>query len=792
LIHAEKEMDALKILFDQKVQKTEQLLELESNRPKMEALKERINHYEYCLIHFKDLIDREKEILSTQSKKDIALNIKIEQVNALKLELEKIGKTLENVAIEHGKIEHFQIEQSDYEHLMELLDNQAILSKKEALQIKIKAELLRLHQEKMKFEKMELEFKNLISDIKKELSTFNAWADVQSWYVKHESIKKQLDTLYEQEIVLKQRTQRVIDKMPDLVHHELCNKFNYAQLLGTGDFILTLTQQEFDNQSNIKIYQTRLEQLLVQSKLAEFKTQLSDGAACPLCGSLEHPHVMHIDSVEQEIAEIKASIIYNENENNWIRDTLNKFDLAKLELANIDQQASDIREKIEIQQEEETKHLSRFTWLTFSPENRALFDQAQQAMQAKQKELSRLENQLIDLEQNLSKSRERYEIGKEHLNNNETEIKILKSLQNGLKSKIRIVDLNAIDWTIDLAREHWQKVKSHIDQTLEQYQNLNQKIQEIHISLASSESERISLERALAELKTEHSNIQSRFLHIVLQSPFSSIEEIEEVLSSNLNLVELRSDLLLFENEHFSLLKDLTTIEQNLNGRTFDVKQYTDLKQNSINQKKVVDQLNNQIIQEETLFKSLTEQWEIKRELLLTHDYLENRKTNLKTMLNLFKSSGFVNYISSVYLQHLCEAANVRFHQLSRQQLRLEVSENNSFQVRDFLNEGRLRSVKTLSGGQIFQASLCLALAMAESVPQQSKANQNFFFLDEGFGSQDKESLRIVFESLKALRQENRVVGIISHVEDLQQEIDTYLIINNDVENGSRVRGSWE
>jgi exonuclease SbcC len=170
---------------------------------------------------------------------------------------------------------------------------------------------------------------------------------------------------------------------------------------------------------------------------------------------------------------------------------------------------------------------------------------------------------------------------------------------------------------------------------------------------------------------------------------------------------------------------------------------------------------------------------------------LENRKENLKTMLNLFKSSGFVNYISSVYLQQLCEAANERFHKLTRQQLRLEVTENNTFQVRDYLNEGRVRSVKTLSGGQTFQASLCLALALAESIPQQSKAQQNFFFLDEGFGSQDKESLRIVFESLKALRQENRIVGVISHVEELQQEIDSYLTITNDPEQGSLVRMSW-
>jgi exonuclease SbcC len=100
--------------------------------------------------------------------------------------------------------------------------------------------------------------------------------------------------------------------------------------------------------------------------------------------------------------------------------------------------------------------------------------------------------------------------------------------------------------------------------------------------------------------------------------------------------------------------------------------------------------------------------------------------------------------------------------------------------------------VKTLSGGQSFQASLSLALALADQVQQQVKSKQNFFFLDEGFGSQDKASLQVIFQTLKSLRKENRIVGIISHVEELQEEIDSHLRISNDPQTGSQVVGSWE
>jgi exonuclease SbcC len=157
----------------------------------------------------------------------------------------------------------------------------------------------------------------------------------------------------------------------------------------------------------------------------------------------------------------------------------------------------------------------------------------------------------------------------------------------------------------------------------------------------------------------------------------------------------------------------------------------------------------------------------------------------------MFKGSGFVNYVSSVYLQNLCQVANERFYKLTRQQMQLEVDDNNNFRVRDFLNNGHVRSVKTLSGGQTFQASLSLALALASSVQQQNQARQNFFFLDEGFGTLDKESLQTVFDTLKLLRHENRIVGVISHVEEMQDEIDMFIKVTRDDEQGSTVQTSW-
>jgi exonuclease SbcC len=81
--------------------------------------------------------------------------------------------------------------------------------------------------------------------------------------------------------------------------------------------------------------------------------------------------------------------------------------------------------------------------------------------------------------------------------------------------------------------------------------------------------------------------------------------------------------------------------------------------------------------------------------------------------------------------------------------------------------------------------------ATIKNTKQITESNQNFFFLDEGFGSLDKESLAVVFDTLKTLRKENRIVGVISHVEEMQQEIDVHLRIENDENRGSLINRSW-
>ena len=93
---------------------------------------------------------------------------------------------------------------------------------------------------------------------------------------------------------------------------------------------------------------------------------------------------------------------------------------------------------------------------------------------------------------------------------------------------------------------------------------------------------------------------------------------------------------------------------------------------------------------------------------------------------------------------------------------------------------GKSRDVKTLSGGESFKASLSMALGLADVVQAYSGGIQlDTIFVDEGFGTLDSESLDNAIECLVELQNDGRVVGIISHVQELKDRIDSKIVITS-------------
>ena len=100
---------------------------------------------------------------------------------------------------------------------------------------------------------------------------------------------------------------------------------------------------------------------------------------------------------------------------------------------------------------------------------------------------------------------------------------------------------------------------------------------------------------------------------------------------------------------------------------------------------------------------------------------------------------------------------------------------------------GTERSVKTLSGGESFKASLSLALGLSDEIQASAGGVKlDTMFVDEGFGSLDEESLDQAMKALSSLADGNRLVGIISHVADLKNRIDKQIVVTKQRSGGSR------
>lgn len=156
-------------------------------------------------------------------------------------------------------------------------------------------------------------------------------------------------------------------------------------------------------------------------------------------------------------------------------------------------------------------------------------------------------------------------------------------------------------------------------------------------------------------------------------------------------------------------------------------------------------------------------------------------------------------YVQRYYLERILYAANRRFSEMSAGQFELRMCDitkagegrNRGLDLMVYSNvTGKEREVRTLSGGESFMAALSLALGMADQIQQSSSAiHLDMMFIDEGFGSLDSQSRDQAVRVLQQMAGGSKLIGIISHVSELKQEIEDQLIVSKD-EEGSSAR--WQ
>ncbi|MGF7137739.1 AAA family ATPase [Roseimarinus sediminis] len=765
-----------------------ELKELSSKQEEMARLEEKISRYEDCLLQFKNLIEA-----ADNSRQQLALQkSNIENESRKKQELSTLLKVEE---------ERFTKIKKDYEQREQLLQQAEEIQKIERilnLEKQLHTDRERLH----KGEKIQQATQQKIDHLQKEKNTLHQaikqikaqqpdmalLTRVQSWHLANKNLLRQSEELNSDAQTHRQQSIRLEDAMKQMADSLQTD----SSLAGDAPALLQLLKDKIDQiKSKMKANNEAANQLRLQQELENYAQALNEGDPCPLCGARHHPEPFSAESVKTKLNELIKTNENHEKEVENLGEMMVKAGELKHQLSVEQKQLELIRRKEQNIVEQRKEHDKAFQWKAYASEQDVT--KALQLAELLQKQLKAQESQYEKVSSDLDESIKNKELYQQKIDELKTSQTSYSSEINILKQQIkRLAPDDFREKTnseISLLRSRLIEQHSHIEK---EYSNQAEKL-----TLLRKQYDQISgsIEANLKAFMAEE--VRTQKLHEQLEtelekSSYRQLAEVKTILAEQIDLPKAKKELTAFQNALAAAKKQEQQLNEELAGRSYNEQKHNELKKEIATLDESLNQKNKTMGKTDALLKQLGEDLEQLAKLTKQHEALLERAENIRRMKTLFKGSGFVNYISSVYLQNLCNAANDRFYQLTRQKLSLEITDDNSFEVRDFMNGGKVRNIKTLSGGQTFQAALSLALALADNIQKITESNQNFFFLDEGFGSLDKEALTVVFDTLKALRRENRIVGVISHVEEMQQEIDVHLKVENSEANGSIIRPSWK
>lgn len=328
-------------------------------------------------------------------------------------------------------------------------------------------------------------------------------------------------------------------------------------------------------------------------------------------------------------------------------------------------------------------------------------------------------------------------------------------------------------------REQWQQAKKELERREQELLRCNQNAAGLRGKLEEKER---SLKEILGEqLKLPDTEKMYRQLKGMQQEREALRKEEETVLRDRTRLLQ---ELAMLDGE-------IQTRENELKGRKeCDLEElsarYTELGEQKNRLARAYDETarrleKNRFSLEQIRKKAvlLEEKEESYGWMKALHDTANGRQADKsKIMLE--------TYVQMAYFERILEQANLRFEQMTSGQytlIRKKDTQNNRSQggldleVIDHYN-GSVRHVKTLSGGEAFKASLCLALGLADEIQACcGGVRLDTMFVDEGFGSLDEESLQQALKVLSSLSEGSRLVGIISHVEELKRKIPTQILV---------------
>ncbi|MBU0764905.1 MAG: hypothetical protein KJ607_08730 [Bacteroidetes bacterium] len=778
----------LKELSEKRAEADKNREKLLSIQPEITKKENEIQEFEHCHLNFKSLFDARDESDRKLAALQELLSMEKQEFDDISRKIADKQKELMELKTGYDNRERILKEAEDLEKIAMITK---ISSEMAGLDIRMQKGEAKSRENLIRIDSLQAEHKqvaNSLKELKAQIPDLAELSEIREWHTVNKSLTGIIKDINSDISLVRKEKQEILTLLQAQFSSELFTGMEETDKPGMG---ITWIEQRIEiKKQAIEKIDAEIEQLSVRAKLEQYASALQKGEPCPLCGSKEHPAILDIENVSEALSENRTKRKNLESGVQELEKLLNKLAGMNQKMTGNREQAEKLEVKLRDAQYKSGLHTGAFRWQKYRSEEElaAAYDRAEKL----KAEVLTAEKKLDGIREFMEEETGNKEKFGETLGLLKRQKAELHSRSELLKEQLELLNYSKFEnsdanYIISLSTQKKESVKALTDS----YERSVQQIADMEKRSDVLNGKTEANTRAFNEERCALDRITKNIAGRLRESPYQNIETVEEILSRDFDAEKERKTVNEYRQSVMAVEAQIKSLSDQIGGRQYSkdahedvVKQVSELSESSGQLSREAGKTESEI---NKLSLDLVKQSGLRKEL----EAVLLRAEDIKTLKNLFKGSGFVNFVSSVHLQNLCDNANERFHSLTRRRLSLEISDDNSFLVRDFMNGGKVRHIKTLSGGQTFQAALSLALALADSIRTVAGSEKNFFFLDEGFGSLDKESLITVFDTLKSLRNENRVVGVISHVEELRQEIDVNLLITNDEETGSIIHCSW-
>lgn len=520
--------------------------------------------------------------------------------------------------------------------------------------------------------------------------------------------------------------------------------------------------------------------------------KLEQGKPCPVCGSTEHPQ--------------KAKRAQNTPKESEINELKAKTEVLRKQRQDASDKASKKNGEIKVDKDRLIKNAKTFfpeitgedmftEWLeklsgliegslqdntSKKTENDNLYTDLKGKVDRKtlcRKELAHLETSLEEL----NKDREQKEAEASQM---KSQIASKDGQLKEIKQALEYEDKKEAEKVIEDFTARLNAMKEALKEKKELYQEINGKI-EANEALLKDAKERF--DAAVKDTKQAFSNYRTK----LKECGFSDEEAYKRAFKRDEEIHKLEVSIEEYQNEIKAVKQDIERLKKETeNKEKKDIelleKQKQEMEGNKTILEDKIQEIKMRIITNRSISKDLraaVETAEVKKEEFLL---LDNLSRTANGDLSKQERFAFEQYVQAAYFEQILTEANKRLKIMTNNRFKLLRGEEAMDKRKltgldiDVLDNytGKIRTVKSLSGGESFKASLSLALGLSDVVQSNVGGIEvDTLFVDEGFGALDSESIEQAIQTLVGLTAGNRIVGIISHVNELKERIDSQIII---------------